>query len=133
MLTPVVLDGLERLAGVAAKELVREDLADPRLRLDPPRAPVLVHELADERFGVRTAEDLHPVCLVAKRPQDQHVLDPLDPAALLDRGAPLGDDARDVCAPAAVEPFGRFVTVVGDEGGGDVLDELRVRRHVVLP
>ena len=71
--------------------------------------------------------------LVAKRPQDQHVLEPLDPASLLDRGAPLGDDARDVCAPAAVEPFGRCLAVLGDEGVDDGLDELRVRRHVVLP
>ena len=133
MLAKGVLDGLERLARVAAKELVREDLADPRSGLDPPRAPVLVHELADERFGVRTAEDLHTVRLVAKRPQDEHVLEPLDPAALLDCGAPLGDDTRDVYAPAAFKPFGRFLAVLGDEGASDGLDELRVRRHVVLP
>ena len=99
----------------------------------PPRAPVLVHELAHERLGVRPANDLHPVRLVAKRLQDQHVLDPLDPAALLDRGVPRGDDALDVRAPAAVEPFCRCFAVFGDEGAGDGADDLRVRRHVVFP
>ena len=133
MLAKGVLDGLERLTRVPAKELVREDLADPRGRLDPAHAPVLVHEFADERLGVRPAEDLHPVRLVAKRPQDQHVLEPLDPAALLDRGAPFGHDARDVCAPAAFEPFCRFLAVLGDEGAGDGVDELCICSHVVLP
>ena len=133
VLAPVVFDGLERLARVAAEQLVREDLAGPRRGLDTPRAPVLVHELADERLGVGAAEDLHPVRLVAERAQDQHVLEPLDPAAFLDRGAPLGDDALDVRAPAAVEPFGRFLAMLRDEAAGDGVDELGVRRHVVLP
>ena len=76
-----------------------------------PRAPVLVHELTDESLGVRPAEDRHPVLLMAKRPEDQHVLEPLDPAAFLDRGAPLGDDAFDVRAPAVFEPLGRFLAL----------------------
>ena len=133
MRAPFVLDGLERLTRVAAQELVREDLADARRCLDTPRAPVLVHELADESLGVRPAEDRHPVLLMAKRPEDQHVLEPLDPAPLLDRGAPLGDDAFDVRAPAVFEPLGRFLVVLADEGVGDGVNEFRVRRHVVLP
>ena len=88
---------------------MREDLTDSRRRLDTPLVPVLVRELADERLGVGSAEDLHPVCLVAERPQDQHVLDPLDAAAFLDRGAPLGDDALDIRVPAVFEPPGRFL------------------------
>ena len=108
-----VLDGLEGLAGVAAKELVREDLADPHGRFDAPLAPVLVHELADERLGVRAAEDLQPVLLVPERPENQHVLEPLD------RGTPFGDDALDVRAPAAFEPLGRVPAVRADESVGD--------------
>ena len=133
VLAPVVLDGLERLARVAAQELVREHLADARRCLDTHRAPVLVHELADESIGVGPAEDRRPVLLMAKRPEDQHVLEPLDPAPFLDRGAPLGDDAFDVRAPAVFEPLGRFLVVLADEGVGDGVSEFRVRRHVVLP
>ena len=133
VLAPVVLDRLERLARVATKKLVREDFADPRGRLDPSRAPVLVHELADERFRVRPAEYLHPVRIVAKRPKDQHILDPLNPAAILDRGAPLGEDALDVRAPVVIEPLDRFVAVLADEGIGNGMNEFRVCRHVMLP
>lgn len=133
MLAKGVLDGLERLARVAAKESVREHLAGSCCRLNPPREPVLVHELADECFRVRPAEYLHPVRLVAKRPEDQHVLDPLDPATLLDRGAPFAEDALDVHAPAVFEPLGCFHAVLVDKGVGDGVNEFRVRRHVVLP
>ena len=70
---------------------------------------------------------------MAKRPEYQHVLEPLDPAPFLDRGAPLGDDAFDVRAPAVFEPLGRFLVVLADEGVGDGVNEFRVRRHVVLP
>ena len=71
--------------------------------------------------------------LIAKRPEVQHVLEPLDPAPFLDRGAPLGDDAFDVRAAAVFEPLGRFLVVLADEGVGDGVNEFRVRRHVVLP
>ena len=81
----------------------------------------------------RLKEDRHPVLLMAKRPEDQYVLEPLDPAPFLDRGAPLGDDAFDVRAPAVFEPLGRFLLVLADEGVGDGVNEFRVRRHVVLP
>ena len=70
---------------------------------------------------------------MAKRPEYQHVLEPLDPAPLLDRGSPLGDDAFDVRAPAVFEPLGRFLVELADEGVADDLNEFRVRRHVVLP
>ena len=134
MLAPVVLDGLERLARVATKERVREGLANPRRRLDRPRAcQPLVNELVDERFPVRPAEYLHPVRPVTRRPEDQYVLDPLDPAALLDRGALFAEDALDVRATAVFEPSGRFLAVLVDECDGDGVNELRVRRHVMLP
>ena len=132
MLAPVVLDGLDRLARVATQERVREDLANPRCRLDPPRASVLVNELADERVRVRPAKYLHPVRLVAKRPENQHVLEPLDPAALLERSAPFGEGALDVRAPAVFEPLGRLLAVLADEAVDDSVNELRVRRHVML-
>ena len=61
VLAKYALEGLERLAHVAAEQLVREDFADSRPRFDALRAPVLLHELTDERLGVRSEEDL-PEC-----------------------------------------------------------------------
>ena len=71
--------------------------------------------------------------LVAERPEDQHVLDPLDPVTLVDRGAPIGENPLDVRVPAVFELLGRFLSVLAEEGVGDGLNELRVRRHVMLP
>ena len=98
-----------------------------------PRTPVLVHELTDERLGVRNAQDLHTVRLMAERPKDQHDLDPLDPTALLDRGAPFGEDPLDIRAPAVFEPLGRVLAVLPNEGVGDGVNEFRVRCPVMLP
>ena len=112
---------------------MREDLADARPRFDPVPAPVLVHELADERHGVWPAEDLHPVLVMAERPKDQHVLEPLDPRAFLDRSAPLGDDALDVRAPAAFQPLGHVLAVLRDERALDGVDELGSCGHGMLP
>ena len=98
-----VLNGLERLAGLAAKELVREDLADPRLRARPTPVPVLVDERADPRLDARAAHELDDVLDVAKRPQDEEVRGPVDPGAFGDRGAPAGDASLDLrAAPCCV-------------------------------
>ena len=48
-------------------------------------------------------------CSMAKRPEDQHVLESLDPAAFFDCGAPVGDDALNVRAPAVFQPLGGFL------------------------
>ena len=95
MLAKGVLDGLERLADVAARELVREDLPDPRLRAAPPSVPVLVDERADPGLDVRAARERDDVLDMAERPQDEEVLGLVKPSAFGSRGAPAGDAALD--------------------------------------
>ena len=127
-----VVDGLERLAGLAEKELVREDLADPRLRARAPLVPILVDERADAGLDARVARELDDVLDVPERPQDEEVRGAVDPGAFGDRGAPAGDAALCLHAAPALEPVDRILAVRLDEGVGDGVDEVGVRVHVVL-
>ena len=77
-LAPVVLDGLERLAGVAEMELVGEGLPDPRLRAASPSVPVLVDERADADLDARAAREFDNMLDVPERTQDDDVLGSVD-------------------------------------------------------
>ena len=58
---------------------------------------------------------------------------PVGPAAVPDCGPPAGDAALDLCTAPALEPLRPILAVRLDEGVGDGMDEVGVRRHVVLP
>ena len=133
MLAKGVLDGLERLAGIAAKELVSEHLSDSRLRPGPAPVPVLVDERADAGLDTRAARELDGVLDVPKRPEDQDILGPVDPGAVCNRGAPSGETTLDGRPASALEPLRRILAVCLDEGVGDGVDEVGVRGHVALP
>ena len=95
MLARRVLDGLERLARVAEKELVREDLPDARLCAVPPPVPVLVNERADAGLVARAARELDDVLDVPQRPEDEDILGPIQPSVFRNLGAPSRDPALD--------------------------------------
>ena len=82
MLAKRVLDGLARLARVAEKKLVREDLPDARHRALPPSVPVLVDERADAGVDARAARQLDDVLDAPQRAEDEDVLGPLQAGVL---------------------------------------------------
>ena len=127
-----VLDGLERLACVAEKELVREDLPDSRFRALPPCVPVLVGERADAGLDTCTARELDGMLDVPKCAKDEDVLGPVDPGAVCNRGPPPGEITLDGRPAPAVEPLCRILAVRLDERVGDGVDEVGVRGHVPL-
>ena len=95
--------------------------------------PVLVDERADAGLDARVAREFHSVLHVPKRPQDEDVLGPVGPDAVPDCGPPAGDAALDLCTAPALELFRPMLAVRLDEGASDGMDEVGVRRHVVLP
>ena len=68
-----------------------------------------------------------------KRPQDEDVLGPVGPGVVPDCGPPAGDAALDLCTAPALDPLRPIPAVRLDGGVGDGMDEVGVRRHVVLP
>ena len=110
-----------------------DDLPNPRLRAAPPSVPVLVDKRADAGLDARVARELHGVLHVPKRPQDEDVLGPVDPGAVLDCGPPAGDAALDLCTAPALELLRPIPAVGLDDGIGDGVDEVGARRHVMLP
>ena len=54
-------------------------------------------------------------------------------SAVPDCGPPAGDVALDLCTAPALEPLRPILAVRLDEDAGDGMDEVGVRRHVVLP
>jgi len=128
-----VLDGLERLARVAEKELVREDLPDARHCAVPPFVPVLVYERADAGLDARAARELDDVLDVPQRAEDEDILGPIQPGVFRNLGAPSRNPALDGRATPAFEPLRRILAVRYDEGVGDGIEEVRVRAHAALP
>ena len=129
-----VLDGLERLARVAEKELVREDLPNARLCAAPPSVPVLVDERADAGFDARAARQLDDVLDVSHRADDADVLRPIQPGVFRNLGAPSAKPrARWPLDTRAPDPLCRILAVRLDKNVGDGMEEVRVRAHAALP
>ena len=93
-----VLDGLERLARVAEKEFVREDLPNARLCAVPPSVPVLVDERADAGLDARAARELDDVLDVPQRAEEEDVLGPIQLGVFRNLGAPSCNTPRSMAA-----------------------------------
>ena len=132
MLAKGVLDGLQRVAGVAAKEVVREDLSDPRPRPGSTAVPVLIDERADTGRDTLAAREHNGVLDVPQRPKHQDIFGPVDPAGFRNRGAPSCDPALDGRTTPALQPLRRILAVRLDEGVGYGMDEVVVRGHFAL-
>ena len=128
-----VLDGLERLARVAEKEFVREDLPDARLCAVPPSVPVLVDERADAGVDACAARELDDMLDVSQRPKEQDILGTIQPGVFRNLGAPSRDHSPNGRATPALEPLCRILAVRLDEGAGNGIDEVGVPGHVALP
>ena len=70
-------------------------------------------------------------CRSARR--TKNVLEPVGPGAVPDCSPPAGDAALDLCTAPALDPLRPILAVRLDEGVGDGMEEVGVRRYVVLP